>query len=440
MAGPARVRKTPLENYKFLCLLLLGACLASAEGLTAENTVLDTRLWSAPDHTRLVFDLSAPVKYRVFSLSNPKRVVVDMHDTSMRTPFKPLSVSDAVVASIRSGQPRPGMFRVVLDVKEAVQPRTFLLKAMHGRPFRLVVDLMRKGRDERITAGQLRQHKGVVIAVDAGHGGEDPGAIGRHGLQEKTVTLAIARALARAINARQGMRAVLIRKGDYFIPLRKRVAMARKAKAIAMISIHADAIRNRKVAGASVYTLSGKASDKVAAMLAKKENAADAIGGAMPGEVTDPVVNRILVDLITTDSLNSAQLLAEQVLSKLARVGPVKYARPKSARFAVLKAAEIPSILVEVDYISNPRRERLLRSYRHQRRLAMALLDASTAFLQQQGLLETPAPRMHVVRQGESLWSISKHYGISLNLLRTANGMKHAQKLHIGQRLHLPSS
>jgi len=421
------------------CLSVLVLCLFPSWEADAATTILDTRLWSAPDHTRLVFDLSGPVRYRVFTLSSPERVVIDIQHAGLRKPIRPLTGTDAVVASVRSGQPAKGTYRIVLDVKETVQPRSFLLRPMHGKPYRLVIDLMRKAKPERITARQIRHQ--VVIAVDAGHGGEDPGAIGRYGLQEKAVTLAIAKALARAINARKGMHAVLIRKGDYFVPLRKRVLLARRAKANVMISIHADAIRNRKVAGASVYTLSEKASDKVAAQLARKENAADAVGGVMPGEVYDPMVNRILVDLITTDSLNSAQSLAEQVLAKLGRVGPVKYARPKSARFAILKAAEIPSILVEVDYISNPKRERLLKSRRHQARLAEALLEASITFLQQQGMLNTPkATRTHVVRRGESLWSIARHYGISLDLLRKANSMEHVQKLHIGQRLFLPPS
>jgi len=419
-------------------------CLLSPVVMAKETVIQDTRLWSAPDHTRVVFDLSAPVKYHVFRLNNPVRIVIDIQNASLRSSFKSLSLPDAVIALIRSGKPKPDVFRIVLDIKEEVQPRSFLLKPMHGKPHRLVVDLMRKQKAEPVTVDQVRQHKGIIIAVDAGHGGEDPGAVGRHGLQEKQVTLAVAKALARSINARPGMRAVLIRKGDYFVPLRKRVVLARQAKANVMISIHADAIKNRKVRGASVYTLSEKgATDKVAAMLAKKENAADAIGGVMPNEVADPMVNRILADLIKRDSLNSAQVLAQEVLMNVSRVGPIKYKKPKSARFMVLGAPEIPSVLVELDYISNPSRERLLKSSRHQEKLAKALMDASDSFLRRQGLLtKTMAvkPRIHVVKKGESLWSISKQYGVSLDRLRGANGMNSQQNLRIGQRLQLPQS
>jgi len=211
-------------------------------------------------------------------------------------------------------------------------------------------------------------------------------------VKEKNVTLAVARELARAINRRPGMRAVLIRKGDYFVPLGRRVQLARKAHADLMISIHADSVRRRNVAGASVYTLSEKgASDHVAAMLARKENASDAIGGVMPGEVQDPLVNRILADLIKRDSLDSAQLLADEMIRHIRHVGPIKYDTPKHARFVVLGAPEIPSVLVELDYISNPRRERLLASRRHQAQLARALLQASEAFLRREGRL--PAAR-----------------------------------------------
>ena len=355
--------------------------------------VRDARLWMAPDHIRVVFDLSGRADYRVFRLHRPERVVVDIRHGRLVADMRRLAGvvrRTSMLAAIRHGRPKPGLLRLVLDVKEHVRPRSFLLKPMHGKPWRLVVDLMREaGRKQPVvTASQVRARKVITIAVDAGHGGEDPGAIGPHGVKEKDVTLAVARRLARAINRRPGMRAVLIRKGDYFVPLGRRVQLARQAHADLMISIHADSVRKRNVAGASVYTLSEKgASDHVAAMLARKENASDAIGGVMPGEVQDPLVNRILADLIKRDSLDSARLLADEMLRHIRRVGPIKYDTPKHARFVVLGAPEIPSVLVELDYISNPRRERLLKSRRHQARLARALLEASESFLRREGRL-----------------------------------------------------
>ena len=282
----------------------------------------------------------------------------------------------------------------MIDVKENVQPRTFLLKPMQGKPYRLVVDLMRPEAEQNaaVRAGDLQQSKkGLVIAVDAGHGGEDPGAIGPHGLQEKDVTLAVARKLAALINKQPGMRAVLTRDGDYFVPLGRRVQLARQAKADMMISIHADSVRNHRVEGASVYTLSerGATPDKAAAALAAKENAADEVGGVSMDQVDDPMVNQILGDMFRRDSLNSSQILAETILKQMRHASPLKYDDPKRARFVVLGALEIPSVLVELDYISNPRRERKLRESDHQQELANALFAASEQFFEQMGRLKT---------------------------------------------------
>jgi len=380
-----------------LCSVLLLLVLAPSWVHSAQAGAVfirGARIWTAPDHTRLVFDLSGSVRYRVFRLRSPRRIVVDLRRALLRARVEDLPGKDPVLAAIRHGRPKAGILRLVMEVKEKVWPRSFLLKPMHGKPYRLVVDLMRRKKNARaaVASSRMRARKQIIIAVDAGHGGEDPGAIGPHGVREKDVTLAVAKRLARAINAQPGMRAVLTRKGDYFVPLRRRVRLARRARANVMISIHADSVRERNVSGASVYTLSERgASDHMAAMLARKENLSDAIGGAMPGEVRDPLVSRILADLIKRDSLNSAQLLAEEVLRHVRQVGPIKYGVPRHARFVVLGAPEIPSVLVELDYISNPRRERLLHSSRHQKRLATALLQASESFLRRQGRL--PAVR-----------------------------------------------
>ncbi len=356
----------------------------------ATPLVKEARFWTAPDHTRAVLDLSAAVEYRAFSLSNPERVVVDIKGAELRASLDGFEKDDPVLAAVRYGKPTPGTLRLVMDVREKVQIRSFLLKPMHGKPYRLVIDLMRSVVEEQkvVARASEAKRKTIVIAVDAGHGGEDPGASGPHRIREKDITLAVAKRFAEAINDTPGLQAVLTRRGDYFLGLKKRVALARAAKADLMISIHADAVKQREVAGASVYTLSEKgASDRVAARLAQKENSSDAVGGVMPGEVEDPLVQSILADLIKRDSLNSAEMLAEQILRHIGEVGPVKYNAPKHARFVVLTAAEIPSVLVELDYISNPERERLLRTATHQNRLATALLDASRTFLKEQGRL-----------------------------------------------------
>jgi len=377
-----------------ICFAFLLLIVAQAVAYAAPSKINDVRLWTAPDHTRLVFDLNQNITYEVFRLHSPERIVIDMHNVRLQAELDKLALPDPVIQTLRHGTPRPGVLRVVLDVKEAVKPRSFLLKPMHGKPHRLVVDLVRPDQEPLenrvVTADQLRSRKDVVIAVDAGHGGEDPGAIGRRGLQEKHVTLAVARALAKAIDSSPGMSSVLIRNGDYFVPLGKRVTLARRAKADLMISIHADAVRNRSVKGASVYTLSerGATPDKVALALAARENASDQIGGFDSSEVDDPMVSMILGDMAKRDSLNSAYLLAETILKDFKHVGPIKYTEPKRARFVVLGALEMPSVLVEVDFISNPQRERLLRSTSHQRKIVSALLNSSITYLRRQGRLK----------------------------------------------------
>jgi len=369
----------------FVLLLLASSTWAQAV------TVDGLRIWSAPDHTRLVLDVSATPSYKLFMLHHPERVVIDIAHGRSRIPAKELHQPDAVVQAIRIGKRKSGELRIVLDVTEKVGLHSASLKPYRGKPHRLMVDLMRQQTTKRVpvvTKSVHRHHALVIIAVDAGHGGEDPGAIGHHGLQEKRVTLAIAKSLAKQLNATAGVRAFLVRKGDYFVPLKKRIRIARQHHADLMISIHADSVKSRKVKGASVYALSerGATQDRVAKALAAKENSADAVAGIIAGQqVNDPMVNSILGDMARTDSLNSSLILAEQIIHDLARVAPIKYRRPKRARFVVLGAMEIPSVLVETDYISNPSRERLLKNRHHQYILAKAIANGSLAFLRRMG-------------------------------------------------------
>ena len=379
---------------------------AQAGSAAAATSVNEVRLWTAPDNSRLVFDLNASISYRVFRLHKPERIVIDMQGASLNARIDQLPLPDPVVQAIRHGAPEPNVLRIVLDVKEKVRPRSFLLKPMQGKPYRLVIDLLRPHQEEEIVAeSRPKTKRDIIIAVDAGHGGEDPGAIGPGRLMEKSVTLAVAKKLADIINGRTGMKAVLIRKGDYFVSLKKRVHLARKAHADMMISIHADAVRQRSVEGASVYTLSerGATQDRAAQALAAKENAADEVGGVSFDETIDPQLSLILGDMIRTDGLNSSQLLAEEVLKSMGQAGPIKYKAPKRARFYVLGAMEIPSVLVELDYISNPARERRLKSSKHQQQLATALFKASIRFFEKMGRIKSDLGRV-----AESQWQLSQ--------------------------------
>jgi len=379
-----------------LTLSLSSASLAMA----GDGVVRDVRMWTAPDHTRLVFDLSKQIDYKVFRLHNPERIVIDMEHSVLKANLNSLKLPDPVLQGIRHGRPSANMLRIVMDVKDKVQPRSFLLKPMQGKPHRLVIDLSRPDevRKTAMSAGESKSKKGLVIAIDAGHGGEDPGAIGPRKLYEKTVTLAVAKELARIVDATPGMKAVLIRSGDYFVPLKRRVYLVRKAKADLMISIHADAVRQRTVEGASVYTLSerGATQDRAARALAAKENAADEVGGVEFDQVDDPMVTQILGDMFRRDSLNSSQILAESIIGKLKGAGPIKYDVPKRARFYVLGAMEIPSVLVELDYISNPAREKKLKSRAHQKKLASALYGASVKFFEKMGRIKSTSDQAAV--------------------------------------------
>jgi len=427
-----------------LSLMLVSLCfITPAQAITDIN---DIRMWTAPDHTRLVFDLSRQTTYDIFRLHDPERIVIDIHSSRLNAKTSKLKLPDPVLLSIRHGKQKNQVTRIVLDVRQGVTPRSFLLKKSSRKPHRLVVDLVPKQQKAVKTKETVSQgkHRDIIIAVDAGHGGEDPGATGKNKVKEKHVTLAVAKKLAALINQQPGMKAILVRKGDYYISLKNRVRKVREMKADMMISIHADAVKARKVKGASVYTLSedGATPDRVAAALAAKENAVDEVGGVVPEqEVDDPFVRGILGDMAKRDGLDSSEMLANIMLQRLSRSFPIKYKKPKHARFAVLTTLEIPCILVEMDYISNPSRERLLNDSTHQAKLAKAMYQASIDFFTRMGRL-TPQKntvKVHTVHKGESLWSIARKYGVSVSSIKKLNGIRHSS-LKVGQQLRLPQS
>lgn len=440
------IKRVSHSSVSLFAIVFYTLIFFAASPALAYTNINDIRMWTAPDHTRLVFDLSKSTKYEIFRLHNPERIVIDIANSKMQAKPSSLALPDPVLLSIRHGKQKNGITRIVLDVKKDVSPRSFLLKKSSKKPHRLVIDLIPKQKKTIKTKdiAAKGKHRDIIIAVDAGHGGEDPGATGKNKLKEKTVTLAVAKQLARLINARSGMKAVLIRSGDYYVSLKNRVRKVRAINADMMISIHADAIKTRSVKGASVYTLSesGATPDRVAAALAAKENAVDEIGGALPEqEVTDPLVRGILGDMAKRDGLDSSEMLANLMIKKLTGNFPIKYNQPKHARFAVLTTLEIPCILVEMDYISNPKREKLLKSKAHQKKLAQAMYKASVDFFTRMGRLPTQnaTAHVHTVHQGESLWSIAKQYGVSVSSLKKLNQFKHST-LKVGQRIRLPQS
>jgi len=403
-----------------ICLVWLGALFLATTAWAGTAKVRDVRLWSGPEGTRLVVELSGPVEYDVFAIDGPDRVVIDLANTTLPS-SKSMPAGQGPVKAVRSG-PQPGQgLRLVLDLDSPQPPKSFVVGPDGASGHRLVVELPGKatavaaaspaarpastppGGSEvlamaadasrsiaapvapvpapRVNEPVLPAVKSVnssakgrdlVIAIDAGHGGQDPGAIGRGGTREKDVTLAIARRLASAINAEEGMRAVLIRDGDYFLTLGGRTRKARQLGADMFVSIHADAVKNREVRGSSVYVLSLRgASDEATRLLAESENAADLKGGVPLA--ADDLLASVLLDVTQKESISDSVEAADNVLKALHGVGSVHGTRVKHAGFLVLKSPDIPSMLIETAFISNPADERKLRDVDHQQRIAEAI-------------------------------------------------------------------
>jgi N-acetylmuramoyl-L-alanine amidase len=346
-------------------------------------TVQGVRTWSAPDNTRVVFDLSGPTRYRVFTIHGPQRVVVDLIGARFEDTLTVPRGQDHFLRGIRHGRHGRDL-RLVLDLKDKVVPKGFLVAPEAPYGHRLVVDLVGTAPPvpRRVAAPHASRpgQRDLIIAIDAGHGGEDPGAVGASGAQEKQVTLAIARRLARLCNREPGMRAVLIRDGDYFIPLRDRVKRARAQKADLFVSIHADAFPDRRAGGSSVYVLSRHgASSEAARWLAERENAADLVGGVSLEDKEEPL-KAILFDLSQTGSLEASLDVGGRVLNRLTGLGRVHHTAVQRAAFAVLKSPDFPSILVETAFITNPEEERKLANPAHQERLALGVLGGLRAY------------------------------------------------------------
>ena len=336
--------------------------------------VIGLRLWTSPDSTRVVLDLSDAVSWKVFTLENPNRVVIDLDGIGTDPARLAIPPAAGVVSSVRLGPRDRGGLRVVFDVASPVRPEAFLSPPNEAYGHRLVVDLGLERTARPVKAvGDTQGERDIVVAIDAGHGGEDPGAIGRSGTREKDVALAVARLLAARVNAEPGMRAVLTRSGDYFVPFRERIRRARTQQADIFVSVHADAFVNRAVRGSSVYVLStNRASSEAARWLADRENRADLVGGVSLGDKSD-VLASVLLDLSQNAAISASREAAAFVLSELDRVGQLKKSDVQHASLIVLTSPDVPSMLVETAYISNPDEERRLRDPAHQASLAAAI-------------------------------------------------------------------
>jgi N-acetylmuramoyl-L-alanine amidase len=368
-----------------LAVVALQLCLSAASAQTPVE-IVDFRLSENGERTRMVFDLSGPAEHTLFTLRNPERVVIDIANVQLSTEL-PQAVPQAdVVRRIRNAPRSGGDLRVVLDLKGQARPKSFLLRPDSNAGYRLVIDLFSDGRKEKRqvtkTVADPAHLRDVIVAVDAGHGGKDPGAVGSGGTYEKHVALAIARELAGQINKVRGMQAVLIRDGDYFIGLRERMIKARQHKADLFISIHADAYKDRHANGSSVYALSlSGASSEAAQWLANRENSAELIGGVKLDD-KDDIVASVLLDLSQNATIQASLDVGSQILNYLGKQGSLHKGSVQQAGFIVLKSPDIPSVLVETAFISNPAEERKLLNRQQQQRMAKSILDGVQGYFQ----------------------------------------------------------
>ena len=431
-------------------------CLMALPAPAAAVDVKNIRTWPAPDHTRVVLDIDRPVEYALFVLRDPDRVVVDLRDARLAKRVPGARPGDRLLARIRAAQrkraerrARDGTrndLRVVLDMKQRVRPKSFLLKPNRKYGHRLVIDVYPAGGEatqttlpKRVADGAREGRRKVVVAVDAGHGGEDPGAITRSGIREKNVVLAIARALKRRIDRTPGMKAVLIRDGDYYVGLRRRTEIARRRGADLFVSIHADSFRNPRVSGSSVYVLSRRgASSEAARWLAQQENSSDFVGGVSIDD-KDDLLASVLVDLQQTATLSASAEVGGQVLRSLGRIGRRHKRRIEQAGFLVLKSPDIPSILIETGFLTNPTDSKRLSNSKHQEKVARAILDGILRYFDRNPPVGTTfaAARRHTIVRGETLSEIAVKYRVSVDRLRAANRID-GSIIRIGEVLRIP--
>ena len=389
------MKKLTLARRVFLQQLAgLGALLTFSAGSNtalagARTSLTGVRVAETTDeHTRIVFDLSGQIEHDLFTLENPSRVVIDLKDVRKSAALERDDNETSLLRQIRSAVRNSDDLRVVLDLKGKVRPRSFMLQPNASNGHRLVIDVhatqLSPTPVETSVSERQRKKKEIVIAIDPGHGGRDPGAVGRKGTREKDVTLALAKKLKRIINATPGYRAVMTRESDRFVVLRKRVEKARKHQADLFVSLHADAFKSPKVEGASVYALSlNGATSEAARWIAEKENAADLIGGISLDD-KDDLIASVLLDLSQTATIQDSLELGSNVLKNLGKVGKLNKKQVQQAGFAVLKAPDMPSILIETAFISNPSEERRLRSPQHQNKLASAIFSGIKSHVQDQ--------------------------------------------------------
>jgi len=436
-------------------IILMSFILVSVPPAGAATRIDNVRVWPAPDHTRIVFDVSGDVEHKIFTMGNPDRLVIDIKNTVSKTNLRSLALPPELIKGVRQAARNQTDLRVVFDLNTKIKPSSFVLPPNRQYGNRLVIDLYPampsavKGKP--VVTKQLSERRQVVIAIDPGHGGEDPGAIGPRGIREKVVVMAIAKELAVIFKNQAGYKPVLVRGGDYYVGLRQRTQLAREHKADMMISIHADAFKSPQANGASVYALSKRgATSEAARWLAEAENSADLIGGV--GGVSlndkDDVLAGVLLDLSMTASLRSSVAAGSEVVRELGKVTRLHKKQLEQAGFVVLKSPDIPSILVETGFISNPKEAEKLNSPSHQRALARAIYNGVQGYFSENPppgtylawqLEQQKGAREYRIARGDTLSDIASRHRVSTRQLKTVNGLK-SDQIQVGQVLQIPAS
>ena len=424
-------------------IILIFCILFVNQNILADRVELESiRVWPSPSYTRIVFDVSDSVKYSLLTLDNPSRLVIDLKETNGQ--HKDVSDwSKTAVSGLRHARRGESDWRFVFDLNQKVKTKTFTLEPNNNYGHRLVLDLYLDD-DDNNAKQPIPVKRDYVVALDAGHGGKDPGAIGRDGLKEKDVVLAISKELASLINQTPGYKAVLTRSGDYYVDLRHRNKVARDAGADLFISIHADAFKDRSARGASVFTLSERgASSEASRWLAERDNSSYLVGGITLDD-KDDVLASVLLDLSQSASNQFSHLAAQRVLDKMGKMAHLHKSSVQRAGFVVLKSPDIPSMLIETGFISNPPTEKKLKSKTYQKELAKAIYVGVIDYFKYEAPDNRSASTVqtadleYVIKRGDTLSTIAERYGISVNSLKKANSLT-SDVIKVGTVLQIPS-
>jgi len=433
-----------MASFRTLILLLIVVFtnLFSISSFAA-NSIDGIRVWPAPENTRIVFDVKQKPNYKYFTLSNPERLVIDFTDTKNTVSLKNLADNDPRVKRFRSSVSK-GKTRLVLELNQSYQSTVFPLAPAGQYGHRLVIDLYDKARSVKSSVKTVKKAGDIIIGVVAGHGGEDPGSIGGKGTYEKHVTLAIAKKLQKLIDKEKGMRAVMIRTGDYYVNLNRRTSLAREKNVDFLVSIHADAFHTPQPSGGSVWVVTKKrAESELARWLVNREKKSELLGGGggVIKNTSDSHLALALADMSKEHSLGVSFGVANNVIKEMKKITKMHKKTPQNGNFAVLKSSDIPSILVETGFISNHREEKNLTWPKHQQRLASAIhvgiKNYFLAYPLQGSYFASVGYKKHKVRSGESLSVLAKRYNISMSKLKSINNLK-SNSLRIGQTLKIP--